>query len=313
VALRRFLAVIAAFTLVALLLAAWFLPDSEDFRVANRSWNGLSGLDGTFSFRPLASLDDLPAATEGSTLVIIPYLDFTAPQLEKLGRYVARGGSLILADDYGYGNRLLAHLGLRARFSGQVLLDPLVNYKNEYFPRVVRFEPDPVTDGLDSLVLDHATSLTGTDAADVLALSSSFSFLDDNGSGARDDGEPAGPLPVVARTRLGQGRVVIVADPSIFINSITPLGDNARFIQNLADASPALYIDQSHLDASELGLTRGRLKAARGVLAGPPGTVLVVAAAVIIVMLPVWRREKRPNMAALVQKYLSNFLERRRP
>jgi hypothetical protein len=312
-ALRRFLMLVAAFTLLALVLAAWFLPNQEDFRVENGSWNGLSRLEAAPTFRPLASIDDLLSSPESSTLVIIPYLDFTLAELEIIGRFISRGGSIVLADDYGYGNRVLAYLGIEARFSGQALLDPLINYKNENFPRIVHLGPDPLTEGTESLVLNHATSLVGIDPDNALALSSPFSFLDDNGSGSRDEGESAGPLPVVARQLLGDGQLLLVADPSIFINGMESLGGNAHFIENIAAASTWLFIDQRHLDTSELGRTRGWLKTARGLLSSTAGTTLLVAAAVILALLPVWHHRKETNWATLFQKYLSNILERRRP
>jgi len=36
-------------------------------------------------------------------------------------------------DDFGYGNSFLAYAGVSARFDDNPLLDPLFNYKNEYF------------------------------------------------------------------------------------------------------------------------------------------------------------------------------------
>ena len=41
--------------------------------------------------------------------------------MEQLRRFTVRGGRLILADDYGYGNRILEYLGLAPRFAEQVL------------------------------------------------------------------------------------------------------------------------------------------------------------------------------------------------
>jgi hypothetical protein len=312
VALRRFLVLVAAFVLVALVLAAWFLPNGEDFRVENGSWNGLSRLEADFSFRPLPSLDDLPAAPGGSALVLIPYLDYTSTELERIARYVAGGGSIVLADDYGHGNRVLAYLGLATRFSGQALLDPLVNYKNENFPRAVRFGTDPITEGADDLVLNHATSLLNVDPANVLAQSSPFSFLDENGSRTRDESEPAGPLPVVARQQIGSSQVVLISDPSIFINGMEYLGGNARFIQNIAASSTSLYIDQSHLETSDLGRTRGWLTAARRLLGSAIGSMLLVAAAAMAALLPVWHHKKETSGATRFQGFLSDFLARRR-
>ncbi len=310
-ALRRFLMLIAALTLVSLVAAAWFLPNSEDFRIENGSWNGLSQLYTASSFQSLTSTDELPPSPEGTTLVLIPYLDYSTTELEKIREYVSRGGNIFLADDYGYGNRLLAYLGMEARFSGQNLLDPLINYRNENFPRIVHLGSDPLTDGTESLVFNHATSLLHVDSDDAIALSSPFSFLDSNDNGNKDTGEPAGPLPVISRHQLGNSQVVLVTDPSIFINGMESLGDNARFIQNISATSTLLLIDQSHLETSELGRTQGWLKAVRRFLAGTTGTVFIITVAVFAALLPVWYRRKETNGVTLFQKYLSNILERR--
>lgn len=288
--LRRFLLVVAAAVLVLLALLVWFLPSSEDFRTDNPFWNGTSHASANYRLLPLKSLAALPASPRGSALILVPYEDFTSDELRELGNFVGGGGTLVLADDYGYGNRVLQHLGLKARFSHEALLDPLVNYRNKWFPRIYHLNPCPLTDNVTDLVLNHASSITNEDSGAVLALSSRFSFLDLNGNGVLDKGEPTGPLAVVSQHSLGSGRVILVADPSLFINSMEVMDSNGRFIQNIGAGAASVYIDQSHLPRSGLRATREVLVEVRTSLAAPLGTFGLVVLALAIALRPIWHK-----------------------
>jgi len=142
-----------------LIIAVWFFPSNEDFRVENPFWNGTRDISASYPAQPLESLSDLPPSPQGTTLILIPYLNCTPAELEQLNRFVSQGGRLVLADDYGYGNQILEYLGLRARFAGETLLDPLVNYKNKQFPKIIHLEPSLLTSNTGSLVFNHATCL----------------------------------------------------------------------------------------------------------------------------------------------------------
>ncbi len=286
--LRKFLIIIAVTLIIALILAVWFFPSNDDFRVDNPFWNGLDKVQTKYDIKTLDSLSDLTPSPYGTTLLVIPYLSFTSTELWQLNRFVSRGGRLIIADDYGYGNQILTYLGLQVRFSGEVLLDPLVNYVNKNFPKIHQFRPDPLTANTDNLVLNHATSLNNITADMALALSSPFSFLDYNGNGAREAEEPAGPLPVISRHKLNQGQVILVSDPSLLINSMNTIEDNDTFINNIANTSSSFYIDQSHLAFSELYHTRSWLQQARRLLSTPAGTAVLVLAVIILALIPIW-------------------------
>lgn len=292
-ALRRFLIILASVMVIILAITVWFFPSNDDFRVENPFWNGTSDVCAEDAALPLPSLSDLPPLPQGATLIFIPYVDCNAGELKQIKSFVTRGGRLVLADDYGYGNRILAYLGLTARFSGGTLLDPLLNYKNQYFPKVVRFEPGPPTSPIENMVLNHATSLSGVAAADVLASSSSFSFLDFNDNGLQDEGEPTGPLPVISHHELGSGEVIIVADPSIFTNGMMNMAGNRSFIENIITAhTTGLYIDQSHLPPSELHQTKNWLVRARDWLSTPPASIGVAALALVAALQPIWYKKK---------------------
>ncbi len=291
--LRKFLAMLTIVIVITLIMVTWLVPTNEDFRTDNPYWNGTREVTFNHSFSSLETLSNLPSSPGGSTLILIPYLQFSPAELETVRNFTIQGGTLILADDYGYGNQVLAYLGFRARFSGQPLLDPLINYKTEWFPQISRFKANSLTGNIDNLVLNHATSLVNIAAADVLASSSSFSFLDLNGNQIREESEPTGPLPVIARHNLGSGQVIIIADPSLFINGMETLGDNAKFMQNLAALTSAdILIDHSHLPPSNLHQTKNLLASIRGALLTPLGTLGMVVLVLAITLMPLWHERR---------------------
>jgi len=293
VELRRFLLILTIALVVILTLVVWFCPSNEDFRTENPFWNGTKDTSSSYPLSPLESLSDLPPSPQGSTLILIPYLNFAPEELEELNKFVTRGGTLILADDYGYGNQILKYLGLKARFSGQPLLDPLSNYKNRWFPRISHIIPSPITSNTESLVLNHATGLTEVETSDALALSSVFSFLDLNGDQTWEEGEPTGPLPVISRHNLGNGQIILIADPSIFINSMETMESNYILIQNIAAITTSnLLFDQSHLPPSNLHQTKNLLTYLRGSLVTPLGTLGLVILALTITLMPLWHKKK---------------------
>jgi hypothetical protein len=292
VSIRNYLISVIAVLVVLLALGIWFYPSNGDFRAENSLWNGVKAVTTDYHIQPLDSLAMLPASPFGLSLIVIPYLDFETAELEQLRSFVSQGGRLILADDYGYGNRVLEYLGLEARFSGEMLLDPLVNYKNERLPRITRLQPDVLTTNTDNLVFNHATCLEDVSSNEVLASSSPFSFLDLNGDGTHEDNEPSGPLAVISRHRLGEGQVILIADPSIFINSMDNIEGNAALIHNIAASADTIYIDQSHLEQSELYVSRDWLQKARSLASTPPATAGLVIITLTASLAPVWRRKK---------------------
>ena len=291
--LRKFLIILTILLVLILTIVVWFFPSNEDFRTENPFWNGTKDISSITPASSLTSLSELISAPQGVALILIPYLDFTPAELEELNSFVTKGGTLVLADDYGFGNQALEYMGVKARFSGQALLDPLFNYKNEWFPRIFHLASSAVTTNIKSLVLNHATCLINIETENILALSSAFSFLDLNGNQAWDEDEPTGPLPVISQHNLGSGQIILVSDPSIFINSMETIESNYNFIQNAATITTSeLLIDQSHLPPSSLHQTKNLLADIHGYLVAPVGTLGLVIVAVTITLMPLWYRRR---------------------
>jgi hypothetical protein len=290
--LHNFLLIFSLGMIVLVILMVWFLPLDEDFRVENPLWNGFKNLSEDYAVQPVESFANLPSSKD-ATLIVIPYLEFTQEELSELDRFIQDGGRIILADDYGYGNQVLEYLGTDVKFSGDTLQDPLANYNSPYLPKIIHFNTHVLTADLDNLGLNHATCLLNTDNSGTLALSSSFSFLDTNGNGQYDEEEPLGPLPVIFRKGMGKGELFLVADPSLFINSMETMGENETFIRNIAADTTSLYIDQSHLPPSDLHRSKDLIARGREFIAEPLIATGLVALVVVISLKPVWYRKKQ--------------------
>src|SRR5713226_9318958 len=112
---RRFLAGVIVCTTVGVALILWYYPSSTDFAISNPYWNGLSELTRGFNVRPLTLTDGFPAESRGTVLLVIPSRPSQPSHLTFIKRYVETGGVLVLLDDFGSGNDILASLGSEIR------------------------------------------------------------------------------------------------------------------------------------------------------------------------------------------------------
>jgi hypothetical protein len=266
--------------LVISILSIWFYPSIQDFMAGNTMWNGIRDFSGEFSAADIDSMDELPDLPEGTVLISVPYLEYSDDELANIKQFVSDGGTLLLMDDYGYGNSVLAELGVGVRFSNIPLLDPLFNYKNQWLPKITDFSPEVVESGIDAVVLNHATTLTNTVASETVAWSSGSSFMDMNENGSWNQDEPKGPFPVAAQLHLGKGLVAIASDPSIMINSMVDRDDNYSFISYLSshgDEQMDILIDRSHLTKAPLDVSKMRLRSGREMLSSPYALVGIIA------------------------------------
>ena len=281
--------------LVISLLCVWFYPSVQDFMASNTMWNGLRSFNSEFGADNIDSLDDLPDLPDKTVLVAIPYLEYTNEELSKIKRFVDNGGTLLLMDDYGYGNSVLAYLGVSARFTNKPLLDPLFNYKNQSLPRITEFAPGLKESGIDVIMLNHATTLTNVTESEATAFSSSASFLDINENGVLDEGEPKGPFVVAAQLRLGKGTLALVSDPSIAINAMIGRDDNYDFIKYLTHyggEQGKILVDRSHLTQTPLDVSKTRLINTREMLSSPYALVGIIAIIFVAVSRYTLKKEK---------------------
>jgi hypothetical protein len=170
-----------------------------DYSPRNQSWNGLSGFVGLaegmgFEVTDVSSLEwgDLSAT---DILVIVYPLQRVDPGL--LGAFITAGGHAILADVFGEGRDAMMGLGILRNESGSVRA---ARYQNDqlWAPIAAATGDHPIASDVGDVVTNHPAALTHIEGASPVV-----SF--ENGH-------------VVVAGERGNGRFVVLADPSIFIN-----------------------------------------------------------------------------------------------
>ena len=282
-ALKLILPMVALTVLVSL-LAIWYYPSDHDFAASNQQWNGYSDFVAEFGVVPLDSLEELLELPENAALVTVPYRDYTAAETEQLRFFVAEGGTLVVMDDYGYGNRLLEAFSVPERFAGTPLLDSLFCYRNQWLPQATEISPEIAAQGVNSLLTNHATALLGVPEENVLASSSSVSYLDvnlDSRLGEQDD--VIGPHQVAAVRQYGRGQIFMVADASLLINGMLYREDNLVFAHYMLERSAdtaLVALDRGHLEGQRLDVSKTKLAGIRRSLIDP--YIMVGIAALIL-------------------------------
>ncbi len=274
-------------TIIVSVLCIWWTPSKEDFTDTNVSWNGTSIWRDNNIVSDISSLDTLPTNPQDYIMISIPETPYQESELVEIRNFISQGGYFILLDDYGYGNDILSYLEVSARFTNKTILDPLFCYMNPALPRITDFGAALSDSGIKSIVLNHASSLTGVNDTDVLAWSSLESFLDNNGNTQYDTDESKGPLPVAARFLYNKGTIVLFADPSIMINGMINLEDNLAIMQYLTQSPtgqlhPILF-DLTHLEESTLDKSKAALYTIREFLAMPYALLGLVAIIFVLI------------------------------
>jgi len=143
--------------------------------------------------------------------------------------FVDKGGSLILADDYGYGDDLSNEFGIT--FHRYRMWDP--NYvTNTSLLDIDLVLPDiNGTSRTYEVLFNDPTAIESNQQGTTLGFTSNESFLDVNANGAIDVQDQPGPFEVVTL----KGRTVFIGDPSIFINDMWAQLDNSDFLLALVD------------------------------------------------------------------------------
>ena len=275
------------------LAAIWFYPSVQAFMASNTMWNGINKFSKEFNVQNIDSFAALPVAPKQDVLIAVPYVPYTTDELAQMKQFVENGGKLVMMDDFGYGNSFLEYAGIPARFDNTPLLDPLFNYKNEYFPRILDFNASVTSSDIKVIAFNHGTALSGVSQSQVLAWSSSMSFLDTNQNGNLDPGETQGPFVVAASISLGEGTVDLVSDSSMIMNAAAGSNDNNAFVNYLmtSNGTPAkVLFDRSQVTKSPLDASKIQLDNMRGVLSNPYTLVGIIALVFVIITWYIYRR-----------------------
>jgi hypothetical protein len=261
------LKVVVLIAIVMILLLIWFegtQPIQDDFRLENTSANGTSMLYSQ-GVEPLkVSLQELAAnqtEIQNSALAFLaPTIPLSNNDAADVQQFLAAGGTIILADNFGAGNMLLADLGVLVRFGNATIVDNLFYEGAPVFPVVYDLSTQMVAQGVKDIALNRATTLENLDpSVKVLASTSPYSFLDLNNTGQKTPTDPTGPFPVMVQLTIGAGSLYVFSSPGTLSNGMLYSQDNVKLLHTLA-GNRRVLLDQSHLATSLSTQTRIMLR-----------------------------------------------------
>lgn len=251
---RALLVGLSVFLVGAVIAAGLF--STAAFGAYNPNWDGTTDLRALADEEVSETVIAREAAAYNGTdpdetvaFVLSPTQPYDSVEARQLRRFATNGGTLVVAGDFGrQTNPLLAALSVDTRLNGTLVRDERNYFRGPAFPTATNVSANrSFTTGVDQLTLNYGTVLSPGPNASVHARTSSFAYLDVNNNGNLDDTETLGSYPVVASEQVGDGRVVVVSDPSIFVNAMLDQPDNRQFGRNLFDKHAVVLFDYSHV------------------------------------------------------------------
>lgn len=210
--MKRLLAACVAIGAFAIAPAAW--AELIDYEPSSDDWTGLSRMTDVartlgIELEHADSLDFRTLTPERPIFIIYPQQPLDVPNLT---RFVVDGGRVFLADDFGHSEDFLERLEIQ-RIVPDVRNLPHDTYVNDNpaLPLVSARGRHPLLEGVQRVVANHPTVISNV-GGPVLAF--------DSGGG------------LVYDMNLGDGKVVVAADASLFINQMLDEADNEVFLAN---------------------------------------------------------------------------------
>jgi hypothetical protein len=170
---------------------------------------------------------------------------YSPDQASAIVDFVIDGGSIIIADDFGYGNSLSSlvldtDVSFNVRFVGKQLWDE--NYVKN--PKFIKININRLESRLDFegvVLLNNPTALEPRSSVDdwygrTMVTSSNKGWIDYNDDGKHTPtvpGEEMSKKPIMQEVKLGEGRAIFISDPSIFINEMWHRENNTEFADSL--------------------------------------------------------------------------------
>ena len=250
---RTLFVVVLVATVLAMVVAA--STSGAAFGVYNPSWDGASDLRDEATAVDTESDLVLNSSAYGRTpangtvaVVLSPDRAYTAREATRLRRFVRNGGTLVVAEDFGpHSNALLREVGADARVNGSLVRDERVNYQSPEFVVAENVSNHSLVTDVDALTLNHGTVVEPNGARTIVS-TSGYAYLDGNRNDELDDNESLGTYPVATVEAVGEGTVVTVSDPSLFINAMLDRPGNQQFVHNAFGAHERVILDYSHAE-----------------------------------------------------------------
>jgi len=190
---------------------------ARDFALDSSEWNGLQELKHLASEQGVrlerGDTLDYDALDPSSPLILIhPTQPLDASSLQD---FVADGGRVLIADDFGSSETLLTEFSEPIQRVGEIPEEAAVDHLNAN-PNL----PVLVTPGRHALLENDVEILIANHPTGFLSALPAVVYYAD------------GELGFVYDLTIGDGKLLVVGDSSIFINLMLPLADNRQFASN---------------------------------------------------------------------------------
>lgn len=189
------------------------LSEDGDYDVDHKGWNGLSTLaalaEGSgLSVRQWSSIEWSDLDSNDVVLLLYPtsHLDPS-----NMVTFIRNGGRVLIADDFGSGAAIFGQLGARR---SEEVISSSYHDRHVFAPIATPSREHPLSHGITELTTNHPTMLRNLEGMDSI-----FRF---------DDGST-----LVATGEIGNGRYVVLSDPSVLINRMLQFEGNLQFSINL--------------------------------------------------------------------------------
>ncbi len=208
---RETWAVLLILLLAGAVVYAHVTTTTEEYSRYNIGWNGTSGLAETHD-------------PDTTLLILAPDKPFTPEDVGYIRAFIDGGGRVIIADEEGNANTLLADIGSTMRIRPGNLKSLNRDYADPglFVARVV--ENDTLFAGIGTVRVNRPAAVEG---GTPLLETSILTWEDADGDGRITGSEIFGTAVVCAR----EGNLTVIGDPSLFINAM--LAENPQFIANL--------------------------------------------------------------------------------
>ena len=226
-----FITAIIILMIAALILMSPLLPIPDPYSAYNVYWNGYS--EAVYLCNATVKYYGI---NDAKTVIIIPMIKPSPSFIGNLINFTRNGGVLIIiSNGVYYGNYILKYMGINASFSNSSIIDPVINYVNPNLPIAMINPAFQNAIGAQYILLDNSSYiiLPGKGNYIIIAETSSFSKA----------GNINGPFPVIAEIPYGNGSVILIADPSIFMNSMINYYGNSALLRWLCDHGNTVFLE----------------------------------------------------------------------